>query len=203
MEIKPGSGPGPGPSPSPQAIAARKLWNIVRIVFLMLRKGIAKSKAAVDLNLLLKRGKLAAAKAIAGAAVTLHGDRNNAVVQPRRDYEFSCSNSPALFPFKRKHQRSTRCHDDVLKMLEMLNNDNKVVEASPLPWFGKSTHLGRKLRVTDSPFPVKDEERDDHDDDGEVDLAAEEFIKRFYRDLNLQRKMAAIESPYHYSSWDR
>ncbi|KAL2321321.1 hypothetical protein Fmac_030290 [Flemingia macrophylla] len=199
MEIQPSPGPGPSPSPSPSPQAVRKLWNVVRIVFLILRRGIAKSKSAVDLNVLLKRGRLAAAKA---AAVTLLHHRDDALVHPRTDYEFSCSNSPALsFPFKkRKHQRLTRCHHhhhhhhDVLKALQILNDDgdDKVaVEASPLG--GR-----RRVRVTDSPFPAKEDEEGD-----EVDVAAEEFIKRFYRNLNLQRKMAAAESPHHYDLWDR
>lgn len=197
------------PSPSPQSqVVARKLWNIVRIVFVMLKKGIAKSKLAVDFNfhLLLKRGKLAATKAIANTIITLHNNNRfsqNDTVVYARDYEFSCSNSPA-FPFhviKRANKnRKFPQYDDVSKVLEMLNNNNnnKVVEASPLPGFGKSP-IGKKLRVTDSPFPLKQDE----DGDNQVDVAAEEFIKRFYKDLNLQQKMAAIDSPYHYNSWDR
>ncbi|KAK7314419.1 hypothetical protein VNO77_32942 [Canavalia gladiata] len=175
-------------------VTAKKLWNIVRIVFLMLRKGIAKSKVVEEFHLLLKRGKLAAGKAIANT-LTLHNRSRNDVVYPR-DYEFSCSNSPA-FPFhaiKRKHRQHN--YDDVFavqKVLEMLNK----VEASPLVGFGKSP-VGKQLRITDSPFPLKDEEGD-----SQVDLAAEEFIKRFYRDLNLQQNLAAIDSPHHYNLWDR
>ncbi|KAL5172199.1 hypothetical protein HKD37_16G044999 [Glycine soja] len=201
------------PSPSPKQVVARKLWNIVRIVFLMLRKGISKSKLAADfnLNLSFKRGKLAATKAIANTI--LHRSQNDDAVYPR-DYEFSCSNSPALFhvikrstnKHRHHHHRCTITtkfphHDDVStvqKVLEILNNNK--VEASPLPGFGKSP-IGRKLiRITDSPFPLKDEEGGD---DNQVDVAAEEFIKRFYKDLNLQQKMAAIDSPYHYNLWDR
>ncbi|TKY44580.1 hypothetical protein E2542_SST30857 [Spatholobus suberectus] len=194
MEIK------ASPSPSPQVAVAKKLWNIVRIVFLMLRKGIAKSKVALDFNSLLKRGKLAATKAVANTILTLHLHHSqNDAVYPG-DYEFSCSNSPA-FPFrvtKRKHRGRFPRYDDVStahKVLEILDNNNNKVEASPLPGFGKSP-VGRQLRITDSPFPVKDEEEGDN----HVDVAAEQFIKRFYKDLNLQQKMAAIESPY---LWDR
>ena len=94
----------------------------------------------------------------------------------------------------------------------MLNNNNNnsevVVEGSyynsplvALPAFGKSP-TGEQLRITDSPFPLMDEEGDDG---GEVDVAAEEFIKRFYKNLNLQHmNMAAMESPYNYcNSWER
>lgn len=82
----------------------------------------------------------------------------------------------------------------------MLNSENsRVVEASPLvtlPGFGTSP-VGRQLRVTDSPFPLKDE------GDSQVDKAAEEFIKKFYKDLNLQKTMALLDSPYHRYLWER
>ncbi|KAK7245445.1 hypothetical protein RIF29_40291 [Crotalaria pallida] len=207
-------------------LVAKKLWNIVRIVFMMLRKGIAKSKIMVDFHLLLKRGKLAAGKAIANTlmlhhhyATTFTCRRSDLSFISPRDYEFSCSNSPA-FPFHKHNNRrcqhhprhnrhfgkfSKTCRYDevstvnvVQQVLEMLNN-NSAVEASPLvalPGFGKSP-IGRQLRITDSPFPLKDE-----GDHGQVDMAAEEFIKRFYKDLNLQQKMASNESPYN-NLWDR
>lgn len=60
------------------------------------------------------------------------------------------------------------------------------MEASPLvtlPGFGKSP-IGRQLRVTDSPFPVRDDDGDCH-----VDLAAEDFIRKFYKELNMQKTM--------------
>jgi len=186
--------PSPGPSPGPKAAAARKLWNVVRIVFLILRKGIAKSKHAVDFN--FNSGKLAAAKAI------LHLQRHHHdAVHPHRDYEFSCSNSPAAtFPFhvikRSKHRTRFPHYDDVAsvqKVLELLNSNNQV-EGSPLV----KSPIGRKVRISDSPFPLKEEE-----EDNQVDVAAEEFIKRFYKDLNLQQKMAAIESPYHSNFWGR
>ncbi|KAK7272725.1 hypothetical protein RJT34_29522 [Clitoria ternatea] len=195
--------------PNYRPVMAKKLWNIVRIVFLMLRKGLAKSKVAMEFNLLLKRGKLAATKAIANTHLALnHRNNNQNDVVLFQEYEFSCSNSPA-FPFQvskykhHPHRRHHRYHDvstmnaTIHKMLEMLNNDKNKVEASPLPGFRKSP-IGKQLRITDSPFPLKDEEGDN-----QVDVAAEEFIKRFYKDLNLQQKLAAIESPCHYNSWDR
>ncbi|XP_057447208.1 uncharacterized protein LOC130739013 [Lotus japonicus] len=199
-----------------QPVVAKKAQNIIRIILFMLKEGIAKSKLMLDLHLLLKRGKLAAAKAIANT-LTLHHHRRHqhSSVSPQ-DYEFSCSNSPAImFPIIKRHNKKyhhSRRHNHhyedistvhaVQKMLEMLNNSDKV-EASPLvalPGFGKSPIGIKQLRITDSPFPLKDEEGDHNN---QVDLAAEEFIKRFYKDLNLQQKMAAIESPYHRKFWDR
>ncbi|KAE9600335.1 hypothetical protein Lal_00045662 [Lupinus albus] len=206
-------------------VGAKKLWNILRIMFMMLRKSIAKSKIMVDFNLLLKRSKLAAGKVISNTSM-LHRHyftaftcrRPNLSFISPRDYEFSCSNSPTLPLHKyNNYDQRYRCHnrslgwfskpshhdevstmDAVQKVFEILNNEN-TVEASPLvalPGFGKSP-IGRQLRITDSPFALKDE-----GDHGQVDIAAEEFIKKFYKELNLQQKMSAIESPYH-NLWNR
>lgn len=204
---------------TPSAAAASKLWNIVRVVLFMLKKGIARSKIMVDLHLLVKRGKLAAGKALAGTVMLHHHyaafacrshDSHLSFVSPS-DYEFSCSNSPA-FPFhaiinnKRKHNRFSKSYhyDDVSTvnavqkvLVEMLNHENSNSPlATSLPGFGKSP-IGRQLRITDSPFPLKDDDGDAH-----VDKAAEEFINKFYKDLHLQKRMAALDSPYS-NFWDR
>ncbi|VVA10494.1 PREDICTED: Avr9/Cf-9 rapidly [Prunus dulcis] len=201
--------------PSPPMVA-KKLWNLLRIVFFMVRKGLSKSKLLVDLHLMLKRGKLAG-KAMAHNLMLHHSSgfscRSNDAVSfiTPREYEFSCSNSPAIHnPFhfnkRNKHHhhyftKTTRAYqyDDVTtmtavqKVLEMLNNE-MVAEASPLvtlPGFGKSPMV-RQLRITDSPFPLKEE------GDSQVDKEAEEFINRFYKDLKLQKRSAVLESPsYH------
>ncbi|CAJ1937036.1 unnamed protein product [Sphenostylis stenocarpa] len=191
-------------------VVAKKVWNIVRVMFFMLRKGIAKSKIMVEFHLMLKRGKKALVNNLMlnhhyfMASFTCRSQHNHTTFFSPRDYEFSCSNSPAI-PFhavKRahKHHRFSKPsqYEDVStlsavqKVLEILNNETST---SPLPGFGKSP-VGKQLRVTDSPFPLKD------GGDSQVDVAAEEFIKKFYKDLNLQKKMAYIESPYH-NSWSR
>ncbi|CAN0858753.1 hypothetical protein LINGRAHAP2_LOCUS7439 [Linum grandiflorum] len=68
--------------------------------------------------------------------------------------------------------------------LEMFNNTSNLYAPSPmLPGFGKSP-MGRQLRITDSPFPLREE---DHGDNGVVDQKAGEFIANFYRELQKQR----------------
>ncbi|KAJ4838999.1 hypothetical protein Tsubulata_021454 [Turnera subulata] len=205
----------------------KKLWHIVRAVLFMLRKGISKSRIMLDLNLMFKRGNKLAGKAIGNLGIlhnhghisSLSCRSNDALsfISPR-EYEFSCSNSPAYtYPFnlpKRKHHhhqlnrfaKAYKYNDAatlaaVQRMLEMLNNHDVAAEAAspltataPLPGFGKSPMV-RQLRITDSPFPLKDE------GDSQVDMAAEEFIKKFYKDLKLQ-KATALESPYH-GMWGR
>ncbi|KAJ8768638.1 hypothetical protein K2173_023542 [Erythroxylum novogranatense] len=185
---------------------AKKLWHIVRAVVFIIRNGISKSRVLVDLHKLLKRGNKLVEKAI-GNLITFHihhsssfscrSDDALSFVSPR-EYEFSCSNSPAFYSIhthhKRKrhplHHRFPKSYKNndvptvaaVQKMLEMLNKE-VVVEASPLtlPGFGKSPMV-RQLRITDSPFPLKDEENN-----GQVDKAAEDFIQKFYKNLKLQK----------------
>ncbi|KAG7577467.1 hypothetical protein ISN45_Aa03g017440 [Arabidopsis thaliana x Arabidopsis arenosa] len=197
---------------------SKKLGNIVRFVLYMIHKGISKQKLLADFNATLKRGKNlmfhnrrrvpATASAVAS--------------HPQKEYEFSCSDTPNyIFPFnmaafkKKSHHNSLfscghappTLDDDTSvsrAVLELLNSGGDhdqgnntpalSVEAltalSPyLPVFGRSTPSVRPLRVTDSPFPL----REDGDvSNGHVDKAADEFIKKFYKNLNQQKKM--IES---------
>ncbi|KEH27185.1 hypothetical protein MtrunA17_Chr6g0486781 [Medicago truncatula] len=181
-------------------VVTKKVWNTLRIILFMFTKNIAKSKMVAQLNLLLKRGKLAAIKAIANT-LTLRHHSSASFVSPH-DYEFSCSNSPAFIKFhnKNKNHHHGRHRNDVStiqKVLEILNDVDASSFSSPsplvtFPGFGK-TPIGKKIRVTDSPFPLKVDEGDDH---SYVDVAAEEFIKRFYKNLNLQEKLVAFQSPY-------
>ncbi|XP_034696445.1 uncharacterized protein LOC117922416 [Vitis riparia] len=187
-------------------VIAKRLWGIVRVMFFMLRKGISKRKLLLDLNMMMKRGKIAG-KAIgnlmfhhhSSSAARRSADGHISFAAPR-EYEFSCSNSPAYpydFPFnfnKRKHnhhnifscvfQTPPTSDDDfttvnaVKAVLEMLNSE---VASPALPGFGRSPMV-RQLRITDSPFPLKD-----IDEDSEVDKAAEEFIERFYNELKKQK----------------
>uniref|UniRef100_A0A5B7AWL9 Avr9/Cf-9 rapidly elicited protein 146 n=1 Tax=Davidia involucrata TaxID=16924 RepID=A0A5B7AWL9_DAVIN len=193
-------------------VVARKLWSIVRVMFFMLRKGISRRKLMLDLNMMMKRGKIAG-KAIHNLMFHHHhnwystsssnrrshdGHLSFTAGGPPHEYEFSCSNSPA-FPFhltkRSNHSHFFSCahapptDDDIVtvnavkKVLEMLNSE----AASPaLPGFGRSPMV-RQLRITDSPFPLRDV-----DGDSRVDQAAEEFIMKFYNDLREQNKMAAL-----------
>uniref|UniRef100_A0A803P2Z5 Uncharacterized protein n=1 Tax=Cannabis sativa TaxID=3483 RepID=A0A803P2Z5_CANSA len=54
------------------SVVAKKLWNIVRVVFIMMRKGLSKSKIMVEFHMLMKRGKLAG-KALAHNFILNHG----------------------------------------------------------------------------------------------------------------------------------
>ncbi|KAK2425255.1 hypothetical protein QL285_035518 [Trifolium repens] len=189
-------------------VMSKRVWKMVRVVFFMLRKGISKGKLMMDLNMMLKRRSKLAGKAIANLMFHHHSHHNNSgstsshrshQFTASREYEFSCSNTPHhFFPIGKRHRSHnnffTCAHvsptqdDDVATMsamkavLEMLNNDQMIVEASPaLPGFGRSPMV-RQLRVTDSPFPLKN----DDEKDNQVDKAAEDFINRFYSQLRRQ-----------------
>ncbi|KAI8544502.1 hypothetical protein RHMOL_Rhmol08G0301800 [Rhododendron molle] len=108
--------------------------------------------------------------------------------------------------------------DDVRQVLEMMERTEAADNASPmtamatpmssfwqspaardliyselsspaLPGFGR-TPMARQLRITDSPFPLRD---GDSSGDSHVDEAAEEFISRFYKELKKQNKMGTLQ----------
>lgn len=186
-------------------VIAKRFWSIMRVALLVLRKGISKRKLIMlDLNMMMKRGKIAG-KALQNLMFHHHHHHLQSFpAQAAGEYEFSCSNSPAnpnsnsLFPFhltKRNHSHFFSCahapstDDDlvtvnaVVKALEMLNSE----AASPaLPGFGRSPMV-RQLRITDSPFPLRDIDEDCH-----VDEAAEEFIINFYNELRQQNRMSPL-----------
>ncbi|GAB4842292.1 hypothetical protein Ancab_012262 [Ancistrocladus abbreviatus] len=184
---------------------AKRLWNIVKVLLLMV-KGICKRKLLMDLNMMMKRGKLAG-KALGDLMFHHHHQHHHSSSAPR-EYEFSCSNTPSHYNFlpfhvsgKRKkshynsHQvTSTRTppfelDEDVRsRVFELMcSNDAAGYEAAMSPilpglGFGKSPMV-RQLRITDSPFPLQyGGEEDNH-----VDQAAEEFIQKFYKQLKQQK----------------
>ncbi|CAA3014141.1 Hypothetical predicted protein [Olea europaea subsp. europaea] len=194
-----------------QPAITKKVWNVTRTMLYMLKKGISKGKLMAELNMMFKRWKIAG-KTIQNlmfhhshhwsTSSSSTADAGNlSFPYPRNEYEFSCSNSPAYpnfhLPFhlnnKRKHNHrapfspspaGTEEEDyvtmnAVVRTLEMLNS----AAASPaLPGFGKSPMV-RQPRVTDSPFPLRNADEDNH-----IDEAADEFIKRFHNYLRGQKE---------------
>ncbi|KAL2475752.1 hypothetical protein Adt_36488 [Abeliophyllum distichum] len=78
-------------------------------------------------------------------------------------------------PFSFAHLSPQATEDDLMTM----NLVRTLEKASPnLPVFGKSPMV-RKLRITDSLFPLQD-----FDDDNRIDEAAEKFIMKFYHEGN-------------------
>ncbi|XP_047310315.1 uncharacterized protein LOC124913919 [Impatiens glandulifera] len=87
-------------------VVAKRFWNLVRGVWLVLRKGISKPKLLMlDLNVMVKRGKLAGKNMMHNIISHHHHHHHHASPEPRLpadEYEFSCSDTPAhraSFPF--------------------------------------------------------------------------------------------------------
>ncbi|XP_073014637.1 uncharacterized protein [Primulina eburnea] len=187
-------------------IIAKKCWKILRVAYFMLRKGISKGKILADLNLMLKRGKIAGKLGAihnlmfhhhSSSAADYTHHRHLSFPTPPNEYEFSCSNTPAYptfhLPFhlnsKRKPSKEAAPpsldEDLVAEAFEIFTS----ATASPaLPGFGPSPMV-RQLRVTDSPYPIREIEEDNH-----VDEAAEAFIAKFYNDLKRQNSVAYFGS---------
>lgn len=103
------------------AMISKKIWKIVKVALFMIRKGLCKKKLLVDLNTMMKRGKIAR-KALGN--LMFHNYNNHHFFASRggggdvgdapsnhhhdnaREYEFSCSNTPLYRHYfnKRKNQ---------------------------------------------------------------------------------------------------
>ncbi|KAF9662275.1 hypothetical protein SADUNF_Sadunf18G0036100 [Salix dunnii] len=177
-------------------------------------KGMLKSKVLLDLHFLMKRGKILG-KALNEIIVQQHNtlscisqDVHMSFISPR-EYEFSCSGSPAYKFYSHKHPyyrakrrklldhyKHARFHapsQDGDDRLSSACGGDVVVEASPLVgsarWFGTWSPLVRQVRITDSPFTMRDADEDCH-----VDKEAEKFIEMFHKQLRLQKWVAAHEA---------
>ncbi|CAL5053302.1 unnamed protein product [Urochloa decumbens] len=114
---------------------------------------------------------------------------------------------------------------DIARVFEILNNneqllagggdDTPATEQQPSPlaliatpssalWasFGRTPAHVRQLRITDSPFSVRDDAAAGGDG-GQVDLEAEEFIKKFYEQLRTQQSLAAATPDCSYGGYAR
>ncbi|CAL9773102.1 unnamed protein product [Musa acuminata subsp. burmannicoides] len=195
--------------------AAKRLWHIARVVFYMLRKGLAKDKLMMDFHLLLKRGKIAG-KAI-GNLVTFHHHHHHHGVtsmssafscrsmDPNRSFyspkavEFSCSNTPSRPSFHAIKRKNRHRHYDydydavaVAKAFEILNSqvsDAESVMASPSPspmnWSFGKSPAGARQLRITDSPFPLNEEGEEVGT--HIDQEAEEFIKRFYQQLRLQQ----------------
>ncbi|KAI3857669.1 hypothetical protein MKW98_028933 [Papaver atlanticum] len=206
-------------------IVAKRLWNIVRVAFFMIRKGISKNNKSFMLhlhNIMSKRGKIAS-KLISNLMLFHHPNHSSQVSSSKipRHYEFSCSNSPAAAHMSNtsssKHKKQHRGNfsvseedmtsvNAVQKIFEMLNsqvmteNGSSTVPSPYLPGlgFGRSPMV-RQLRVTDSPFPLRDNVFDEIE--CHVDEDAEEFIERFYAQLRSQKNKISLEESYAHNMY--
>ncbi|GJU30796.1 hypothetical protein Tco_1174385 [Tanacetum coccineum] len=159
------------------SLIAKKAWSLMHAIFYMLKKGISKVKIMVDLNMMIKHGKIAG-KSLHNrlfhhhhnwAATIFHRHPHHLTYPPppppADEYEFSCTTTPDHFPLSllstnKKHNEQVP--HAVIKELKMLTYASPGFEKSPMV---------RQLRITDSPFPLSN-----GDEDGQVDADADEYI---------------------------
>ncbi|CAL9168679.1 unnamed protein product [Musa hybrid cultivar] len=176
------------------------MHKLMMDLHLLLKRGKIASKALVNLVTFHHQHHHS------GATVTYSGfscrsmDPDRSFYSPK-EVQFSCSSTPSfpsLHAIKRRsrHRRYDYDYDAaaMAKAFEILEYsepwDAEPVMASPSPapmvWdLGSSPAGVRQLRITDSPFPLKEEEEEEAG--GRIDQEAEQFIKRFYEHLRLQQ----------------
>ncbi|KAL5729040.1 hypothetical protein ACHQM5_002045 [Ranunculus cassubicifolius] len=182
----------PNSTSSHKMSSKRKLSNTVRMMYFIIRSKFTKSKFLTKFRSEMNRRAKIASTAI-GDLMFYHHSANAALVVSKDYYEFSCSSTPAhhvsskwksyqsvfFSPVHPTIINKTKAVGTLERILEML--DSEVTEGSPvLPSFG-CTPVVRQLRITDSPFPLRDVE-----ENSQVDKEAGEFIQRFYAELKLQ-----------------
>ncbi|GMI97972.1 hypothetical protein like AT4G32860 [Hibiscus trionum] len=189
--------------PNPPFIT-KKLSDLARLSFFMVRKGFSKGKLVLDdLQFLMKRGKVVG-KALNEASLSCRSrDVDLSFVSPM-EYEFSCRTSPshrAYVPLHRRKQKSgryryyatpSRTRDGVGFGVcrDAGDYDSPLPKALVIPKGRRDKKISRE-----SPLVLKDR-RDD--DEYRVDEAAEEFIQSFYTQLRLQKWLAVMDAADYY-----
>ncbi|CAI8611934.1 unnamed protein product [Vicia faba] len=155
-------------------VISKRVWSVIRMALFMLRKKLSKGKIVTDLNMILKRCGKVAGKAIVN--LMLHHHHGGSISNRHSHNSFNSSQVPPTPVGEAMNMSAMKT------ILNMLSNDQAIVEASPALFGLDRSPAVRRLRVTDSPFPL----RDDDEKDSQIDKAAEEFIKRFYSQLKMQ-----------------
>ncbi|KAI3964453.1 hypothetical protein MKX01_007143 [Papaver californicum] len=196
-------------------IVSKRVWKIVKIVFYMIKKGISRNNKFFMIhlqNIISKRGKIAS-KVTENMMFNYQNSNKASQVSSYkvpRHYEFSCSNSPAVYMSSNNSKQKARggkfslSEEDITtvnavqKLLEMLNNEvmtengGSTILSPHLPGFGFGrTPTVRQVRIMDSPFPLKDHVADE--EECQLDEDAEEFIERFYAQLRTEKSKGAPE----------
>ncbi|CAM8949900.1 hypothetical protein QQ045_024778 [Rhodiola kirilowii] len=164
---------------------SKKLWKLLRLVLIGIRKSISRS----SYRPILKRVKIAA---IILSSSSSNRHNKYPFAGPRLAYEFSCSNSPATHQWPHSPDDPSRRHfeeeDQIIlgRSSMLMGHQQAAAAASSSPalpgfGFGRSPAV-RQLRITDSPFPINYVAENIHIDDD-----ADKFIAKFYRELFNQR----------------
>ena len=201
-------------------VIAKKLWNVLRITFFMIRKGlVSKRKLIMDMNLMMKKGKLLRKSLSNLMSCRHHHHHSKSLARGGyglQEYEFSCSNSPnPIFSHlpKRKHHFNFPCinsaevteeeHEElavfegeeepmgvVLMPKTPEYTFNRRFDASDFTLGGKESPLRSPFSVRISSYSSEDENEGGND---QVDDQAEDFIRRFYEQLRMQSCMQLLQ----------
>ncbi|KAK7286499.1 hypothetical protein RJT34_21526 [Clitoria ternatea] len=194
-------------------VVGKRLWNVLRVTFFMIRKGlISKRKMIMDMNLMMKKGKLVR-KSLSNLMSSHHHHHHNKNPMSMTrgglgvHYEFSCSNSPNPVFFhmpKRKHHFNFPCinapeiEEDEPEFDEVESDVPKAVVMVPkTPEYMFNFRFDEKKSPLLSPFSVRVSNYSALDENeeignGQVDDQAEDFIRRFYEQLRTQSPMQFI-----------
>ncbi|KAK8597526.1 hypothetical protein V6N13_094931 [Hibiscus sabdariffa] len=192
--------------PNPPFIT-KKLSDLARLSFFMVRKGFSKGKLVLDdLQFLMKRGKVVG-KALNEASSSCRSrDVHLSFVSPM-EYEFSCRTSPSHRPYVPLHRRKKKS----ARYRYYASTPSRTRDGlgcggcrdagdyeSPLPKTLVIPKGRRGKKVSkESPLVLKDH-RDRDKDEYRVDEAAEEFIQSFYTQLRLQKWLAVMDAADYY-----
>ncbi|KAF8013296.1 hypothetical protein BT93_I1212 [Corymbia citriodora subsp. variegata] len=197
---------------------AKRLWNVLRVSFFMIRKGImSKRRLIMDMNMMMKRGKLMR-KTLTNLLFHHHHHHHHSKAMARggssalQEYEFSCSNSPnpVFFraPTRNKHHFFPCINPPQVIEEEEDQDDDYEEEAKAVvlmpktPDYDFSFHFGapgKRVNKEDeklsplllSPFAVRvsDYSSEDEDEDGSYCGGVDDEAEEFIRRFHEQLRM--------------
>ncbi|RYR54135.1 hypothetical protein Ahy_A06g029391 isoform B [Arachis hypogaea] len=171
----------------------------------MIRKGfVSKRKMMMDMNLMMKKGKLLRKSLANFMSFHHHHHHKNmmARVVTHDHYEFSCNNSPNPVPKRNKHHFNFPC----IHARNSNHNINAVVLVPKTPEYafnfrfdninGSDFAPGERKSplLSSSPLISTYDENEEigNGSGGVIDDEAEDFIRRFYEQLRSQSRMQLL-----------
>eukprot|EP01018_Ginkgo_biloba_P037668 Gb_29515 [translate_table: standard] len=189
-------------------VVAKRLWNMLRFAIFMLRKGgVLKRKMMLDMHLMMKRGKVFG-KSL-GNLVFHHSARRPLHGFGLKEYEFSCSNSPANPVFVHMAKRRHHSYFPSIPKFPCIQphpvdedqDESNAIVISQAPDYNAEFFSKNNLDLSD--FPALDESRPLSpfarsnfsvcEEEDQVDRQAEEFISKFYQQIRLQRQISMVQ----------
>ncbi|KAF9618090.1 hypothetical protein IFM89_000041 [Coptis chinensis] len=193
------------------SVLAKRVWNYFRVAYFMMRKGlISKRKLIMDINLMMKRGKLLR-KTIGNLKFHHHHEHHSRNATRGRfglqEYEFSCSDSPNPVFYhvaKRKHHFFPCINPPPTDLEEHPKTVVTLpkIEYSPEPEYSYNLpfNVAHGEKSVPSPFSIRisnysseEDENENEEESNQIDNDAEEFIRRFYEQLRVQSRTQLLQ----------